>query len=1580
MFKKRILLRYFLITIGLLPFFIMAILFVPGMQKYLVENQLNSWISNASVDAIHISPFTIKIDNLKFKYEALDIYISHLDGEISPFSLLSQRIKIDKFELDHININDSSRPTENKDDSSPLFYGLFPYFNTGFIYDIGLLDVHAEYNSSATGKIQLSVSGQAINENTDNPLILSIIAKELQDIPDIQGVTLNSSITLEQQIDTSVNAQQSHFNLLLTGTNGTQQSISAQLAMKQLPKPEKWANFPFDKRQTHYLKERLHPESIVLQIIHTNKNKQVLSDIYYDGQYDGNEGILSGEIKLLTDKEFTGLFKSLALPRVESQLSASFQYNTRSLEGNINLLDEFKIQDYMPVSAKTEKSSLPEQIDITNHLIASIDDKRLVINSFLLNMLSDGQDHIKIVTNQPLSIKLNDLPEFLEQQNNDLLQINISHLPLHWLNDFIPDYQIKNGFLDANINLALENKTLKLISNRPLSLKDITILETVKDSQLRNQETNQQGKHPYPDKEQKIEKQIQTMQPLLANQNVEADFSININKENLDAAVKQLKLYQKNNNKITEQISSSLTLNLKDPVHFIEAAEETTVPPLTVATRGKINIRALTKIPVISRSLDNLTHGSNGMDSDAASKKSALTLSESLPEVLSLNYDLGIKGKSTFWSINKSALELSAGKKQKKTIQIFTLNNSQAIQFKQKEDQLDLLTTGELFSSQINQFNFDWLAPLIKKYAAPYKLSGQLAKLDFSISSAENTKSKLSDIETTKTIKPETKQRNFLLDVKQLRLSHLKSYENEQLLFDNININSEVHADYSADKLTINYPALSIKNNKALLIHNSGKIIINNPDNEQTQHLSISGKLDGYLHHIINLNIVNRYTKDNAKLDQQSLLDAQYNLTIQDKKLTLKRSEFKILHPKSNGQLILKTHKPVSVSLKNKQYNFSQNGHLSFELINFHLNPYESMFSELPISFTHANGHFDLMQTANKQKIILKKPFNIHNIHFKDKEKSLLNPFNATLDFAATQHKNITQGEIKQLSIVFINKEKNKETDALDLNAKFKLDMDKEIILSELDGSLDLIITQWLKQPAAIPDNTLSQGTLNTRFSLDKNNRITHQWLINNLAAENGEQLVESISINGTGQLKSLSSFNLDLPIIMKSISGESSLMLKTQTTLQGENKKIAMNIDGKEVFLNDLLKLLAIINPQSEISQLETTPEPDTDSNSDNDQSKEISKSLDKTPAQEPFWKSGFNISTQLKIDTLFYSDYMSFNDIMGDLSMNDEKLHAKNFKIKFHDSPMILDAIFDFDKNQKKPYDIKFNTSLGHFEVGKFLKELNPKHTPRADGVFDVDIKIYGDLSNLTQFRNELLFDMTIEGKEGVYHLIPADDVMMRSSGTAMAVVGEVVSVLPTAGFGLGIVNRVIRFAKDIHYDFIKMHLVRQDDLHTTIEEFRIISPELHLLATGGLTFAEDTRLFDQPLEMTAQINLAGEGAAIFYGLGLLHQEQDEYGFWKGPVINFSGTLSNQQDNFNDIINKAKAGTLAGGITNPFSGIIGNFKYRWFGHSPEYSEQNKHRADSEKTITPSQQQSNKETSVKAKSQNRSFFDETFQ
>ncbi len=1616
--KKNLLLRFILLSLGLLPFIFIAIILIPGVQKYLVENQLTPWLSQASVDSIQITPFSIEIKNLKLKYEAIDIQIDNIDSKFSPLSLFSQRIKIDKLILNKLQIDDASPADEKQKDSKFIFYGLFPYFDTGFVYDIGVLDIDVKYNSSATGQVHVSLNAHAINENTNNPILLKVTARSLSITPDIQGILLDSSIRLNQTLTRPINAHQSQFNVTLFDSDSAEQHISIQLDMDQLAKPDKWAAFPFDKYRTHYLPELLHPESIALKIKHTNSDAKVLSNIQFNGQYNGNEGVISGALKILTDKTLTRQFKSLALPEIESKVSATLKYNLRRLEGYIDLVDEFNVEDYLKMytvqnkslqpdkslqpgkspqlnqshqpgkshqpdkspqpeeKIKLKHSSLPEQFNISNHLSASISNNKLLINSFLLKILSNGQEYINIYTHKPLSINLEHLSDFFEQKNADLLRINIHQLPLTWFNDFTSDYQIKEGFLDTDINLELENKTLKLSSNRPFSFKNVSVIEPT-NSIEKTEQPKQSGN--------KNQEEIPTNQVLLLNQNLEADFLVSINNKNLNSQIKQLKLYQTNkNNKVLQQLDTSLALNIEDPIQYLEQEKKPLPPVLSVQSKGLIDLHALTKIPYIFRLLDPKSKIKIQADSVPA-------LLQSFPKALSLNYEVKVDNKinkqSAIWDIKQSTINFFGGKNTKNASQIFTLKNAQNIQFNQDKEHFELLTEGSLIAAKISQFNINWLSSLMTQYVPAYKVSGELSQMNLLISSQKQTAEQ-----------PEkTNKTHFLVDINPFILSKLEAYEDKKQLFSNIKINTKIHANYSPEKITINYPSLSIKKNTNILVKNSGSLIINNPGDEKKQILTIKGKLKGFIHHIMKLSLIKQYTQTNMALNQESLLDAQYHLKVTDKNLTVNKSKFEILHTKSKGRLILTTPKPISLSLKDKKHNFSKNGHLSFKLINFDINPYESIFSEVPISFDFANAHFDLIQTKKNQQIIMREPLVIHNIHYKDKEKRLLEPFDITLNFTAAQHKNVTTGEIKQLSINFLNSTSSSrnKTNALDFSTDFKLDLDKEIILSELNGNLDLMITQWLNQPMSLPHNTLSQGTLNTQFSINKNRKISHKWLISNLVDNKNKQLVESISINGTGQLHSPTDFSLDLPIIMKSISGESNLLLKAKTLLQVNKNQLSMDIEGKEIFLNDLFKLLAAINPQSEISKLENTEE-EKQATADKQQSRKNSQPLDKTPAAEPFWKSGLDISAKLKIDQLFYSDYMSYQDITGELFIDDKQLHAKGLQIKFHESPMKLDALLKFDSNKQRPYNIKFNTSLSQFKVGEFLQELNPEHVPRADGVFDVNIDIYGPLSNLSQFRNELLFNLNIEGKNGVYHLIPSNDVMMRSSGAAMAVVGEVVSVIPTSGFGLGIVNRVIRFTKDINYDVISMHLTRQSDLHTTIDKLQIISPELHLFATGGLTFVQDTRLFDQPLEMTAQLDLAGEGAAIFYGLGLLNDEQDEYGFWKGPIIKFSGTLNHQNDNFDKIISKAKSGTVVGGITNPFSGLIGNFKYRWFGDAPNYNKlktenieekamQTSPKKNIPKETTPILKQQaeriveQRETQKAQQKQNSSFFDETF-
>jgi hypothetical protein len=80
-----------------------------------------------------------------------------------------------------------------------------------------------------------------------------------------------------------------------------------------------------------------------------------------------------------------------------------------------------------------------------------------------------------------------------------------------------------------------------------------------------------------------------------------------------------------------------------------------------------------------------------------------------------------------------------------------------------------------------------------------------------------------------------------------------------------------------------------------------------------------------------------------------------------------------------------------------------------------------------------------------------------------------------------------------------------------------------------------------------------------------------------------------------------------------------------------------------------------------------------------------------------------------------------------------------------------------------------------------------------------------------------------------------------------------------------------------------------------------------------------------------------MIGKGAAILYSMDLLEDEQDKFGYWKGPQFKISGTIAATESNFAEIVERAGDGTVKGGITRPLSGLIGNLKHRWFGGDAE-------------------------------------------
>jgi len=162
--KKFSFLKLLMILLGITPIILIIALFLPGTQKYLVETHLDPWISQPQLEYIHVTPFSIQIKKLSFKYDEINIQIGHMDGQFSPFDLFSQRIKVNKLIINNTKIDDQSIANPEELKSNLIFLGLFPYLESDYIIDIGQIKIEADYLSKITGPLQLQLEADSINE------------------------------------------------------------------------------------------------------------------------------------------------------------------------------------------------------------------------------------------------------------------------------------------------------------------------------------------------------------------------------------------------------------------------------------------------------------------------------------------------------------------------------------------------------------------------------------------------------------------------------------------------------------------------------------------------------------------------------------------------------------------------------------------------------------------------------------------------------------------------------------------------------------------------------------------------------------------------------------------------------------------------------------------------------------------------------------------------------------------------------------------------------------------------------------------------------------------------------------------------------------------------------------------------------------------------------------------------------------------------------------------------------------------------------------------------------------------------
>ncbi|MGE3771519.1 MAG: hypothetical protein AB7I32_01240 [Gammaproteobacteria bacterium] len=501
-------------------------------------------------------------------------------------------------------------------------------------------------------------------------------------------------------------------------------------------------------------------------------------------------------------------------------------------------------------------------------------------------------------------------------------------------------------------------------------------------------------------------------------------------------------------------------------------------------------------------------------------------------------------------------------------------------------------------------------------------------------------------------------------------------------------------------------------------------------------------------------------------------------------------------------------------------------------------------------------------------------------------------------------------------------------TPALSGRVAATIEPDRAVALSTLDAELAAQLPQWLSQPAVMPGHKLTAGAVNTRIAVTPDGAIAARLALDGLAASAPLAIAHielpvggSMAADGRG-------FSFTAPFSANGKSGTSTAAIAaTYAPEPGEQGLLRLRLDSELFYLNDLLATLAAVSPQVAAA---LPPPPDAKDSAP--------VAIDLTRDAKAAWDIlPYGTALEYRIAKLFYTDYLAFDEVSGKLSVRKKKLAATDVAARFHASQMKLDGTLDYRGDAAEPYRLDVNGTVKDFDLNQFFKELVPGEKPRIKGLFSVKLAANGEMPNLGQLRNETLFDIRMRSNKGVFRPLPPSSTLLVGTSDMLGLVGEGLSYMPTGGFGAGTIARLVNYIARIDYDVVDIRVRRAESRDIVIERFLVRSPTISMTAAGGITREAGRDVVDSPLDLRANLDMSGRGAAILYSMGLLKSEKNDAGYWRGPEFRIWGTPSASESNFADIIRQASDGTVKGGITRPLAGLIGNLKYRWFGDAPD-------------------------------------------
>ena len=457
----------------------------------------------------------------------------------------------------------------------------------------------------------------------------------------------------------------------------------------------------------------------------------------------------------------------------------------------------------------------------------------------------------------------------------------------------------------------------------------------------------------------------------------------------------------------------------------------------------------------------------------------------------------------------------------------------------------------------------------------------------------------------------------------------------------------------------------------------------------------------------------------------------------------------------------------------------------------------------------------------------------------------------------------------------------------LNINVKGSIEDLADDPTLDLFADMDIDLPALLAQPAAEAFRNLAEGRLQgtvkasgtpTALRTDLDLQFTDLLLLD-------DRRLDQFALKADVLMEEMAHIRATTPLTLRTGDMATDLLLALELWVEDELLRVEAKGSGAKVVMDQLLVLAeAFQNPDftpPERDVAEEEPRPEVESAPDTEVEEKVEKEEQPSPAEpepKPLW-AGLQADVELDIQELVLPGDMIVRDIVLRAQVDEYAALLKTFEARIDESTTQAKGGLRFrPDNRAKPYRLEADLTVRDFDVGAFLRDMDPDTQPVADAIVSLSGEVQSEAAS-----PELLAD-ALTGRFSV----TAADAVVRAFRRGRA--GGALDAATTAGRIGGLltgqqdveaVSQLITYFNEVTFDELAIEARRNADLTIDLTRLYMRNPDLLIQGTGKVSHEEGREFHQQPIQLNLEMGARPPLARLFDELKLLHPEPGEEGY---------------------------------------------------------------------------------------------------